>query len=164
MFWTRADLMIIALIKVLFVTALMITLSAGPAGAASAKPKESSDHEGGDHKAPEETISPIDPHLVFMPALVVPVTERGKLLFYYYVGIQLHVEKLSKVPSVKEQVPIIQDAFVRYVHKHPVAGHNGDGQVDQSALISELMPFVTGIIGPDLVDELIIEDIVRSVI
>jgi flagellar basal body-associated protein FliL len=65
----------------------------------------------------EEEVQPNDPLIVEMPVLIAPVLVRGRLEFYYYVGVQLHVEEKSNVESVKEFIPQIQDAFVRDVHR-----------------------------------------------
>ena len=155
MFWARkSDLFWLSILKVLLITALLMIMSVGPAGAGPAKPKKD-DGQGAD-KA-EEVVAPLDPHLVFMPALVVPVVERGRLLYYFYVGVQLRVEKVGMVPEVKEHVPLIQDAFIRYVHKYPLNAHGGEGHIDKAALSAALMPSVKGIIGPDLVNEVVIE-------
>ena len=162
MFRVRADIFWLGVVKVFLISALIIMMSVGPAGAGAPKAKKDDGHGGKDAK--EETVAPLDPHLVFMPALVVPVVEQGELLFYYYVGVQLRVTKVGKVPSVKEQVPLIQDAFVRYVHRHPLNAYEGEGEIDKQALIGALMPRLTAIIGPELVEEIIIEDVVRSVI
>ena len=168
MYWARADILRIGLVKVLLITAVIVLMSVAPAGAGAAKPKKDDGHGGhgshDSHGAEEEAVAPLDPHLVFMPALAVPVVEQGELLFYYYVGIQLRVTKVGKVPTVKEQVPLIQDAFVRYVHRHPLNAYQGEGEIDRQALVGALMPKVQAIIGPELVEEVIVEDVVRSVI
>ncbi len=162
MFWTRADIFWLSFFKIVLITAVLILMSIGPAGAGAPKAKKDDGHGG--QEAEAEDVAPLDPHLVFMPALVVPVVEQGELLFYYYVGVQLRVTKVGKVPSVKEQVPLIQDAFVRYVHRHPLNAYQGKGEIDKQALIGALMPKLKAIIGPELVEEIIIEDVVRSVI
>lgn len=161
MFWTRTDLFWLTLFKMILVAAVLIVLSVAPAGAGSTKPKKKADD--GAHAA-EEEVAPLDPHLVFMPALVVPVVEGGRLLFYYYVGVQLRVVKVAKVPTVKEHVPLIQDAFIRYVHRYPLNAYGGEGEIDKQALVGALMPHVAAIVGPELVEEVIIENVVRSVI
>ena len=93
MFWTRADIFWLGLIKVVFITAMVFFLSASPAGAGAPKSKKE-DGKGGKAEDTEQ-VAPLDPHMVFMPALVVPVVEQGELLFYYYVGVQLRVQKVG---------------------------------------------------------------------
>ncbi len=161
MFWTRTDILWLSFVKVALVAAILMALSVAPAGAGPAKPKK--DDHGADQTG-DESVVPLDPHLVFMPALVVPVVEQGKLVHYYYVGIQLRVVKVGKVPKVKEQVPLIQDAFIRYVHRHPLHAYGGEAHIDKAALAAALMPKVKELIDPELVEEIVIESVVRSVI
>ena len=161
MFWTRTDIFWLSLLKVALVATVLMIMSAGPAGAGAAKPKK--DDHGAD-QAGDESVVPLDPHLVFMPALVVPVVEQGRLIHYFYVGIQLRVVKVGKVPKVKEQVPVIQDAFIRYVHHHPLHAYEGEAHIDKAALAAALMPKVQELIDAELVEEIVIESIVRSVI
>ena len=162
MFWIRTDLAILALLKITAIVALIMALSIAPAGAG---PAPKGDPKGKKEAASEEpAVAPLDPHLVFMPALAIPVVDDGTLIFYYYVGIQLRVPKLNQVPTVKEHVPLLQDAFIRFVHKHPVRAHDREAEIDKAGLVSELMPRVSAIVGAELVDEVIIESVVRSVI
>jgi len=94
---------------------------------------------------------------VDMPYVMAPLTDAdGKLMGYAYISLRLTAASESLVPTVREKVPFIQDAFVRDVNDTAVAPPGESPVVDILAIEARFKADAAKVMGPGKVKMLTI--------
>lgn len=95
---------------------------------------------------------------VNMPMLVAPVTVKGLLARYVYLGVTLILPDDSNKMMLLEKIPYLQDAFLREVHGASIIIGDDPAMLDVEGLGRRLMSACTKIVGPDIVKKVELRD------
>lgn len=154
--WESAITAILALL-----IALLLALP-GPVMAASekAEPKDAHSSEG----AEKQEVKALDPHVVSLPVLIMPIMSKRQLTHYFYVGLELKVAELSDVDGVRDKMRLIQDAFVREIHDpEALWSYVPTDEFDKEQLVARLRPHVTRLVGDGIVEAITVTGIEQGV-
>lgn len=149
---------------ILAILALLITLLLalpGPVMAASAKPEAKEAHGNGEE---QEEVKALDPHVVALPVLILPVMTKRRLSHYFYVGLELKVVELGEVDDVRDKIPLIQDAFVREIHNPDALWtYTPTDEFDNEKLLARLRPHVKRLVGEEIVETITVTGVEQGV-
>jgi len=154
--WESAITAILALL-----IALLLALP-GPVMAASAEAETKETHS--EDGAEKEEVKALDPHVVSLPVLIMPIMSKRRLTHYFYVGLELKVTELTNVDGVRDKIRLIQDAFVREVHDpEALWSYVPTDEFDKEQLVTRLQPHVTRLVGDGIVESITVTGIEQGV-
>lgn len=154
--WESAITAILALL-----IALLLALP-GPVMAASAKSDGKDAHAS--HDEAKEEVKALDPHVVALPVLIMPIMSKRRLTHYFYVGLELKVTELSDVSGVRDKMPLIQDAFVREIHDPDALwAYTPTNEFDKEKLVARLRPHVKRLVGDGIVESITVTGIEQGI-
>ena len=106
-------------------------------------------------------VQPLDPRVVTIAVLVAPVVDKGTLSGYLYLSVNLKAVTESGAAKIKDDLPLIQDAFLRALYAHPVERGVADSVGVETALESDLKAASAGLIDAASLEALDVLNIVR---
>lgn len=135
-----------------------LTAAAAAARAAEAAHGAQAAVEGGEAG---HVVQGLDPRVVSIAVLVAPVVDRGRLTGYLYLSVDLKATSEAGAGQIKDDLPLIQDAFLRTLYAHPVERRVADSQGVKNALAADLQAASAGLIEEVTLESLEITSLVR---
>jgi hypothetical protein len=132
---------------------------AAPASAAEAAHGGQAVAKGGE--AGHAAVQGLDPRVVSIAVLVAPVVDRGRLTGYLYLSVDLKATTEAGAGKIKDDLPLIQDAFLRALYAHPVEHRVAESQEVKNALAADLQAASAGPIDEASLESLEISSLVR---
>ncbi|WP_300578816.1 hypothetical protein [Phenylobacterium sp.] len=117
-----------------FISALPLTLLAGPSLAAGAPPKEKA--AGGQYV----DISPV----------ALPVVARDLVVNYVFVAVRLNLSQVANIQKLREREPFFRDALVRAGHRTPFTSKTDYLSLDVERLKAVMLKEAVRLGGKDI--------------
>ncbi|HUN52262.1 MAG TPA: hypothetical protein VMU42_14150 [Candidatus Sulfotelmatobacter sp.] len=119
-------------------------------------------------KAPEQKAEPaaaVKPPPVFvqMDQMSIPILRGDRVNAYYFVAVSLQVADETKRTIVNDRMPLIKDAFLREVYMHSAMRPDAPDSLDFDALKQRFMSLARQILGPGVVDDVLITRAIKAV-
>jgi flagellar basal body-associated protein FliL len=118
-------------------------------------------------KEPEQKVEPVvvkaPPIFVQLEQMSVPILQGERVNAYYFVAVSLQVADEGKRTTVNERMPLIKDAFLRDVYTHSAMRSDAPDSLDFDALKQRFMNLSQQILGPGVVEDVLITRAIKAV-
>jgi len=117
-------------------------------------------------KEPEHKVEPVlvkaPPLFVPMEQMGVPVLQGDRVNAYYFVAVSLQVPDEAKRTVVNDRLPLLKDAFLRDVYVHSAMRSDVPDSLDFDALKQRFMNLSQRILGPGVVEDVLITRAIKA--
>jgi flagellar basal body-associated protein FliL len=117
-------------------------------------------------KEPDHKVEPV---VVKAPPLFVPLEQMGvpilrgdRVNAYYFVAVSLQVPDEAKRTAVNDRLPLLKDAFLRDVYVHSAMRSDEPDSLDFNALKQRFMNLSQQILGPGVVEDVLITRAIKA--
>ncbi|HYM30203.1 MAG TPA: flagellar basal body-associated FliL family protein [Candidatus Cybelea sp.] len=144
--------------KILIVAGAAVVLLGGGAGAYFYFGQEK-------HAEAKAEPAPQAPAPVFiaLDQISVPVLQDDRVTAYYFVAVSLQVADEAKRAKVMERLPLIRDAFLRDVYMRSAMRKDAPDGLDFDGLKSRFLNLTQRVLGPGIVDDVLVTRAIRAV-
>jgi flagellar protein FliL len=112
----------------------------------------------------EEPALPVEakPILVLVRKVVAPVAENGSVTGYVYLDLNVEVADEETAQKLKDEMPVLRDAFARDLYSNSIADPNAPGRADVSAIQARLLEAARKVFGADAIRQMYVSNVTYS--